>query len=206
MSDDSQPQIYLITPPQFDAEVFAPLLERILDARAIACVRQSAGVTDEDLLARNADRLREICHARDIPLVIETHFRMVERLGLDGCHLNDGARHYRDARKAVGADAIVGCFGGASRHAGIAAGEAGADYVSFGPLSAGALGDGTLAEPALFAWWSEMIEVPVVAEGGLTQDLVEDIAPVADFLAVGMEIWAGDDPLSALNTLLAPLG
>ena len=85
------------------------------------------------------------------------------------------------------------------------AGEAGADYVTFGPLSAGLLGTDTVATDDLFAWWSEMIEVPVVAEGGLTADLVARLAPVTDFFAIGDEIWRSDDPAAALSALVAPL-
>ena len=96
-------------------------------------------------------------------------------------------------RKALGADAIVGAFARASRHEGLTAGEIGADYVSFGPVGATGLGDGTTAPLELFEWWSEMIEVPVVAEGGLTPDLAAALAAVADFLALGDEIWTAPD-------------
>jgi thiamine-phosphate pyrophosphorylase len=86
------------------------------------------------------------------------------------------------------------------------AGEAGADYISFGPVGDSALGDGTRAEAELFAWWSQMIELPVVAEGALDVDLVAALAKVTDFFAIGPEIWTQDDPLAALRTLTAPLG
>jgi thiamine-phosphate pyrophosphorylase len=59
-----------------------------------------------------------------------------------------------------------------------------------------------LAEYELFAWWSEMIEVPIVAEGGLSADIVRYITPVTDFLAFGDEIWGTDAPSEALTTLL----
>jgi len=121
-------------------------------------------------------------------------------------HLADGARSVRKARKDLGADAIVGAYCGATRHEGISAGEAGADYVAFGPVGATPLGDGALAGRALFQWWSEMIEVPVIAEGGLTLALVEELLPVTDFFGIGAEIWRTDDPASALKTLVAPLG
>ena len=86
------------------------------------------------------------------------------------------------------------------------AGEAGADYASFGPIGATTWGDGSRAEFDLFEWWSEVIEVPIIAEGALTADLVAKFGPVTDFFAVGEEIWGADDPLSALKALLAPLG
>jgi thiamine-phosphate pyrophosphorylase len=125
---------------------------------------------------------------------------LAEKLGLDGVHLLDGARSVRAARKALGPDAIVGCFCGQSRHDGLNAAEYGADYVSFGPIS-GALGDGAVADPDLFAWWSEVIEVPVVAEGGLTPDWVANLSGMTDFFAVGEEIWNTEDPVAALRAI-----
>lgn len=199
------PQLYLVTPPAFDPEVFAPLLARVCDGVAVACLRLSMAGTDEDQIARAADHLREVAHARDIPLVIERHALMVERLGLDGLHLPEGTRDIRKLRKTLGADAIIGAACGASRHDGISAADAGADYVSFGPVGETALGAGDRAGADLFAWWSEMIEVPVVAEGALTRDLIESLAPVTDFFALGAELWGSDDPLATLLSLTAPL-
>jgi thiamine-phosphate pyrophosphorylase len=86
------------------------------------------------------------------------------------------------------------------------AGEAGADYVAFGPIGATPLGDGSQVEFDLFEFWSEAIEVPVVAEGALTEALVAKYGPVTDFFGVGEEIWNADDPLAAFKALLAPLG
>ena len=146
-----------------------------------------------------------MAHARDVAMVIDTHVGLVERLGLDGVHLRDSGRSVRTQREALGADAIVGAFCGISQHAGMTAGEAGADYIAFGPVGTSALGDGTVAEQDLFSWWSEAVEVPVVAEGHLDVDLVAQFAPVTDFLAIGEEIWRHDDPAKALSDLLAPL-
>jgi thiamine-phosphate pyrophosphorylase len=205
MAKDDQPQIYLITPPAFELSDFTPRLAAVLDGAEIACLRLALASRDEERVTRAADSLRELAHARDVPLVIEAHLGLVVRHGLDGVHLPDGARSVRAARKELGADAIVGAYARASRHDGLNAGEAGADYVSFGPVGPSALGDGGLAPRALFEWWSEMVEVPVVAEGALTPELVAELAPVVDFLAVGEEIWSAEDPLSALRALTAAL-
>jgi thiamine-phosphate pyrophosphorylase len=205
MAAEDRPQIYLITPPAVDLDLFPARLAGVLDRVEVACVRLSLASRDEDEVARAADALREVTHARDVALVIEKHVLMVERLGLDGVHLTDGARSVRQVRKDLGADAIVGCFCGASRHDGITAAEIGADYVSFGPV-AGALGDGKLAPRDLFEWWSEMIEVPVVAEGGLSVELVRSLAPVTDFLAFSDEIWKAEDAAAALVALAAAMG
>ncbi|MFY0680424.1 MAG: thiamine phosphate synthase [Thalassovita sp.] len=206
MADTEQPQIYLITPAEFELSSFPTRLAAVLDAHEIACVRLALATRDEDKISRAADALREVTHERDVALVIDTHILLVERLGLDGVHLTDGARSVRKTRKALGADAIIGSFCGASNHDGISAGEAGADYISFGPVTASELGDGSVAEPDLFQWWSQMIEVPVVAEGALTAEMIRQLAPMTDFFGIGDEIWSQDDPEQALATLKSHFG
>lgn len=205
MDTPEQPQIYLITPPTIELSMFTNKLATVLDGVEIACIRLALAGSDEDTIARAADACREVAHVRDVAIVISNHVLLAQRLGLDGVHLDDAARSVRTARKELGADAIVGSFCGASSHDGMTAGENGADYVSFGPVGSAKLRDGTRAEKDLFQWWSEMIEVPVVAEGGLTPELIRDLAPCTDFFGIGDEIWGSDDPLGALKTLLAAL-
>jgi thiamine-phosphate pyrophosphorylase len=206
MPDADRPQLYLITPPDFDLDTFPARLAAVLDGVDIACLRLSLAARDEDRIARAADALREIAHARDVALVIERHALLVQRLGLDGVHLTDGARNIRTLRKDLGSDAIIGAFCGVTRHEGISAAEAGADYVSFGPVGATTLGTGAQADKELFEWWSEMIETPVVAEGALSVDLIRTLAPHVDFFGIGDEIWQHEDPLTALRHLTATMG
>ena len=104
-------------------------------------------------------------------------------------------------RKELGEDAIVGSFCGGSRHDGMTAAEHGADYVSFGPAGDSALYRGEPAGLELFQWWSGMIEVPVVAEGAITRELIASLSPACDFIAIGAEIWGEEDPLDALGLL-----
>ncbi|MEM8732543.1 MAG: thiamine phosphate synthase [Pseudomonadota bacterium] len=199
------PQTYLVTPSSFELARFADDLARVLDAGPIACVRLALASRDQDDLCRTADALRLVCHERDICLVISDHVVLVEKLGLDGVHLTAGTRGVREARKALGVDAIVGSHCGTSRHDGMSAGEAGADYISFGPVGGGDLGDGALAQTEVFEWWSQMIELPVVAEGGLAAEDVSRLAPFVDFFAFGDEVWSKDDPVHALNAMRAAM-
>lgn len=205
MDMPEQPQLYLITPAAFELSVFPDQLARVLDTHPVACVRLALATRDEDRVLRAADALREITDARDIALVIADHTLLAERIGLDGVHLTDAARSVRHARKTLGDEAIVGSFCAGSRHDGMAAGEAGADYVSFGPVRPSGLDDGSHAELDLFQWWSEVIEVPCVAEGGLDADLIRTLTPYTDFFGIGDEIWGTDDASQALADLIAAM-
>ncbi len=202
MAEAQGPQTYLITPAEFELSNFTRSLAQILDAREVACVRLALATRDQDRLTRAVDAVRDITTARDVALVIADHVGLAERLGLDGVHL-EGSRGVRAARKALGPDAIVGAFCGPSRHDGLTAGEAGADYVALGPLSGSDLGDGQIAELETFEWWSEIVELPVVAEGGLTEESIKSLYDSVDFFAFGEEIWRTDDPVAALEKLLA---
>lgn len=205
MAESDRPQITLITPPVIDLEVFPDRLARVLDSVDIACLRLSLASRDEDQILRAADTCRVIAHERDVAIIIESHVLMVERLGLDGVHLTDGARSVRATRKALGTDAIVGAYCGITRHEGMSAAEAGADYAAFGPVGQNHLGQGEVVDLELFEWWSEVIEVPCIAEGALTQALIAKFGPVTDFFGLGEEIWGAEDPAAALKDLIAPI-
>ncbi|QFU08487.1 thiamine-phosphate pyrophosphorylase [Rhodobacteraceae bacterium THAF1] len=205
MSDtsDDLPQLYLITPPTFDTD-FVDALGALLDTHAVACLRLDLASRDEDRLMRAADALRAVTEPRDVALVMSDHWKLAERAGLDGVHLTDGSRSVKKARADLGADAIVGAFCGASRHDGMNAGEMGADYVSFGPVGGADLGE-EKPNDELFQWWSEVIEVPVVAEGALDEEALARLSTRADFVAFGEEIWTAEYPTARLGELLTAM-
>ena len=205
MAEIEHPQLYLITPPEIALSRFPGTLAACLDAAPVACLRLALATTDEDRLSRAADACREVAHARDVAIVMESHVPLAARLGLDGVHLTDASRSVRKTRKELGKDAIVGAFCGHSRHDGMTAAEADADYVSFGPVAPTALGDGGYAEPELFEWWSEMSKAPVVAEGALSDDRIAARAPFVDFFGVGDVVWQEDAPGEALRRIHALL-
>ncbi|MEM6275686.1 MAG: thiamine phosphate synthase [Pseudomonadota bacterium] len=204
MAEIEHPQIYLISPPELELSRYPAELAACLDAVPVACFRLAMSTTDEARLSKAADACREVCHSRDVAIVIERHVQLAERLGLDGVHLTDGARSIRKVRKDLGRDAIVGSFCGQSRHDGMTAGEADADYVSFGPVAATALGDGEFADADLFQWWSEMIEVPVIAEGALSVSAMASLAPHVDFFGVS-EVWSAEDPVATLKEMISAI-
>ena len=199
-------RINLITPALVDVEAFLPTLAAALDAAPIACLRIRMGEPSEDALRRAADLIRPVAHDRDVAVTLTDHFLIAPAHGLDGVHLSDARLSIRDARKSVGDDGIVGVFAGTSRHDGMNAAEAGADYVAFGPVAETALGDGKVAGPELFTWWAEMIETPVVAEGGVTEAQIAGLAPHADFVSLDEAIWtAAEGPAEAIRRIAALL-
>ena len=200
------PRIYLVTPQDVPPADLVPRLSAILDAVPVACVRLAlAPEADEAAWTGAVNHLLPVCHAADVPLVVTDHYRLVAPLGLDGVHLAGSRTPIRDVRKALGPDRIVGAFAGTSRHQGMILAEAGADYVSFGPVRADdALGDDGRADDELFTWWAEMIETPCVAEGGVTLEDARRLAPIADFVVPGAAVW-GEDEIASLRAFAEAL-
>ena len=83
-------RLYLITPPVFD-DGLPDRIAALLDRFDVACLRLALATAVEDEVARAADALRAVAHARDVPMVVADHHRLVGRLGLDGVHLTDGS-------------------------------------------------------------------------------------------------------------------
>lgn len=203
MSRDAA-SIYLATPEVFDPAELAPRLDAALATGHVACVRLTLASAEEAVWRAAADRLREVTEAHDVALVISGHYRLVAPLGLDGVHLPDGRTPLRTVREELGSERIVGAFAGASRHQGLVLAEAGADYVSFGPIGdPGTLGDGARAEQDLFEWWAEVIETPLVAEGAVGREEAARLAGLADFIVPEPGIWDEPDIAEALRSYAA---
>lgn len=206
MADQRQERLYLVTPARPGPE-FVPLLERALAEAPVACLRIDLGDAPEADWRAAIDLLMPPCHAADVAVVVANHWRLVEPLGLDGVHLLDSRASMRDVRKALGADRIIGAWAGASRHRGMVLAEAGADYVAFGPVGeTGLLGDDERADDELFRWWSEMIETPCVAEGGVGEAEAARLATSTDFIVPDRRLWEAPDPVARLSACADALG
>ena len=99
---------------------------------------------------------------------------LAKTLRADGVHISAGLsvrEQVAAARAELGPDASIGVDAGASRHAAMEAGEAGAEYVAFGITLAS--DDARAERDALIAWWGEIFEVPCVALDLQTADDVE---------------------------------
>ena len=60
-----------------------------------------------------------------------------------------------------------------------------------------------MAKSDLFNWWSQLVELPIVAEGRLTAEKIKEIGSVTDFLAFGQEIWESENPSETLGQLMS---
>ncbi len=187
-------QLYLISPLDVSG-AFPERLARALDSAPVAAFQFRVKGLDDHAAARVAEPLLEICAARDVTFIVNDSISLAKRLGADGVHLGQSDGSVAEAREALGREAQIGVTCHASRHLGIDAGEAGADYVAFGAFFPSTTKTTEhQAELELLEWWQQIMEVPCVAIGGITPGNCPPLIKAgADFLAVSAAVWNGDE-------------
>jgi thiamine-phosphate pyrophosphorylase len=187
-------RLYLITPPSLaggDPDAFASELDAALGAGDVACVQLRLKEAPDEEIRRASSALMPVCRARDVAFIINDRADLAAELGADGVHIGAEDGGYADAREAVGSNAIVGVSCYDSRHLGLEAAEAGADYVAFGAFfPTQTKQPPAQADPDVLRWWHQMVTVPCVAIGGITIDNCPALVTAgADFLAVISGVW-----------------
>lgn len=182
-------RLYLITPPSLPPG-FADQLAAALDAGDVASLQLRLKDAAPDAVGRAVEQLMPIAQARDVAFLLNDDAQTAARLGCDGAHLGQSDGDHAGARMLLDGK-ILGITCHASRHLAMTAGEMGADYVAFGAFFPTATKETQhVAGLDLLEWWSEVMEIPTVAIGGIT---AANCAPLvragADFLAVVGAVW-----------------
>lgn len=186
---DAPCRLYLITPPALPAG-FPDLLAAALDAGDVASLQLRLKDAPEDDIKRAVETLLPIAQAREVAFLLNDDARLAAATGCDGAHLGQADGDHAGARKLL-AGKILGITCHASRHLAMEAGELGADYVAFGAFFPTSTKETThQADAEILEWWSEMMEVPAVAIGGITPVNCGSLVRAgADFLAVVGAVW-----------------
>ncbi len=200
-------RLYLITPPVIeDVPAFAALLETCLDAGDVACLQIRLKQGDEiDVSATRkvAQAVTEMCQARGTAVLINDSPELAKELGADGVHVGKTDMGVADARELLGPEAVIGATAHNSRHDGMIACEAGADYAAFGAFFPTDTKDApTKADFETLEIWQQMMEPPCVAIGGITIENAQSVVEAgADFIAVSSGVWHHPD--GAINAVIA---
>jgi len=199
-------RVYLITPPQLDPAAFADRLAAALDAGDVAAVQLRLKDVSNDDWHRAIDALRPVSQSRGVAFLLNDRADLVRATGCDGVHVGQEDMPARQARALIGPHATLGVTCKGSRDLAMQAGEDSADYVAFGAFFPSATKDVTrFVDPEILAWWSELMELPCCAIGGITP---ENCAPLVragvDFLAVVGCVWNHPDgPAAGVRALNA---
>ncbi len=186
-------RLYLITPPSIpDLDAFARELEAALEAGDVAALQIRLKPADEATIRAAVARLAPIAQARGVAVILNDRPDLARDTGCDGVHVGQSDASVAEARRVMGAAAMIGATCHDSRHLAMEAAEAGADYVAFGAFfDTGTKETVHRPEPEILTIWQEVMETPCVAIGGITIDNAQALVDAgADFLAVSSGVWS----------------
>lgn len=172
-----------------------------------------SGVTVFQLREKNTDyehfkdialKIKPICKAHGVPLIINDNVKLAKEIDADGVHLGQNDLDIKAAREYLGADKIIGVSAHNVKEA-QAAESGGADYLGSGAAfvtstktDAGAIDHKVLSDVA------HSVRIPVVAIGGITGGNISRLEELGlDGVAVVSAIFAAKDIPSAVNELKA---
>jgi thiamine-phosphate pyrophosphorylase len=198
MTSETYPcRLYLVSPPKFVPNEFAPLLEQALGAGDVGAFQlRLKDVSDAEIIAAT-EKLLPITHAAKVAFILNDRVDLARQLGVDGVHLGQEDMKVDDARELLGDAMVIGASCHDSRHLAMEAGEQGADYVAFGAFfatqskSPEKLAKYGVPTAELLQDWSTYTTVPSVAIGGMTPENCGPlVAAGADFVAAITAVWS----------------
>jgi thiamine-phosphate pyrophosphorylase len=197
--------LYALTDPEL-------LPEAVLGARVAAAIAGGAGIVqyrDKAADAVTAQRRARIvlaaCRAGDALCIINDDPALAAELGADGVHLGRDDGDLAAARRLLGPRRLIGISCYDRLELAQAAVAAGADYVAFGSLWPSETKPGAVrASLELLRQASSVLQVPIVAIGGITRDNAgAAVAAGAHCVAVLRDLFADPDPRAAAQVISA---
>lgn len=173
-------------PPEGMADIFliAPMGTDVALALARQPARALLLLRAEGDYAQWVRSVAPPAQAQGVAVLIEGDPAEVVALGADGLHVTGGLAKVKAALAALQPRHVVGAGGIRTRHEAMTFGEAGVDYVFFGPIS-GPIAPGTRE---LARWWAETMEVPAVLSDPEAVDASAG-SEGCEFLGLGEAAW-----------------
>lgn len=150
--------IYLIAPGDAEAGALIETTRRLAAAQELAALLLPRGTRGENAYKSFAKAVIPAVQEAGAAVLVEGDPGLVRALGADGLHVTGGVATVREALAALKPDFIVGAGNVHSRENAMQIGEAGVDYILFGPLGGPLSG----SDRELAAWWAEVMEIPAV--------------------------------------------
>ncbi|MBO0733148.1 MAG: thiamine phosphate synthase [Methylocapsa sp.] len=188
------PRLYLITPPLSKEAFDLPLSVDLMAACGVACLLVQMASKGNDEKERIFHAVAGRVQKKGIACLVADDPELCLQAKADGVHMRAEGEQFEKALRMLKPGLIVGAGDLRTRHAAMAAGEAGADYVMFGETGE--------PQPAVLertGWWAELFTVPCV---GFAEDLdsIRGFAGAgADFIALCGAIFF--DPRGAESAL-----
>jgi thiamine-phosphate pyrophosphorylase len=177
--------LYALTPDVPD--------DKTLEAKVCAALEGGASLVQyrnktapPDVRQRQARRLRVLCRAHGVPLIINDHLSLALEVEADGVHIGRDDGDVAAVRTRMGNQALVGVSCYNSLDNARAAVRGGASYVAFGSFLPSTIKPSAVkATRSLLSEAKQELKVPLVAIGGIDATNAQQLIDAgADCIAV----------------------
>ena len=192
--------MYLITPDCDDDSWLSATLNTILACRP-ACLQYRNKTLPPVRRLSQARQVQALCQKYQIPLIVNDDILLAKEINADGVHLGRDDDNIHQARSVLGERKIIGisCYNELPRA--LEAANQHADYVAFGAMFASATKpEATHAPLSLLTEARTLLDVPIVAIGGITLDNVSSVLRAgADAVAVISDVFSAASPVEQVQ-------
>ena len=193
------PFLYLVTDSRLAGRRGLPDVVRRAIEGGATCVQLREKSLGRAAYIAQACVLKEICQARDIPLLVNDDIEVARRSHADGIHLGQSDASVTEARDVLGPQAIIGLSIESVEQARAAA-ELDADYLAASPIFTTPTKTDTAEPLGLMGLRAirQVTDKPLLAIGGINLNNAREVlAAGADGLAVVSALVAAPDPYLA---------
>lgn len=198
--------LYAVTPDQLcrEPQRLCAAVEAALQGGA-ALIQYRDKLSDASARRRLGEALANLCRRHRRPLLINDDPELAAELGADGVHLGLRDAPPVEARRRLGASAIIGVTCGNSLERAQAAQDQGASYVSFGRFfDSRTKPQAPPADISVLQAARNRIEIPICAIGGLTPaNAAPLVAAGADLVAAAGGVFDAPDIAAAAHAYAA---
>lgn len=190
--------LYLVTPDWDDTEQLVAASEQAIEGGA-TLLQYRHKTAGDALRTEQASALLALCRRLGVPLIINDHIELCERLDADGIHVGGTDATVAEVRARLGKQKIVGasCYGDLQLATHAAA--AGASYVAFGGFYPSRVKKYAVTTPPdIITRALSGLDVPLCVIGGMTAENSRPLVGLgAHMVAAISSVYSADDPRSA---------
>ena len=162
--------LYLVTPDWDDTDKLVAVTAQAIEGGA-TLLQYRHKTASEALRSEQSSALLALCRRKNIPLIINDHLDLCERIDADCIHVGGTDASVAEVRSKIGKEKIVGasCYGDLQLARDAA--TAGASYVAFGGFYPSRVKKYEVATaPSIITQALSELSLPICVIGGMTPD------------------------------------
>jgi len=195
--------IYLISPQKIRGIKFYKNLNSILKTNKVKYFQLRLKKISITNLLKISKRIKKITKKNNVKFLINDDPIVAKMIEADGCHIGQKDMDFKNSRKILGKNKIIGVTCHNSKKLALKAEKNKANYIAFGSFFKSPTKKSAFkANLAILRWAKKKINMPTVAIGGINSSNYKKILTNgANFIACSNFVWNNNkiDPVSAIK-------